>query len=97
MQVGIVWEYESDFDDVLIATDNLVIAGGLNKLVALDRASGKQVWEQEVERQRPWFGDRRKRADRQHRSRQYLCVYQNNQGGCRGQDLAAALQRTFRS
>ena len=37
MDVGILWEYESDFDDVLIATDNLVIAGGLNKIVVLDR------------------------------------------------------------
>ncbi len=48
MQVGIVWEHASDFDDVLIATDNLVIAGGLNKLVALERSSGDKVWEQTV-------------------------------------------------
>tara|TARA_R110002049_G_scaffold50370_3_gene143028 strand:- start:48629 stop:52447 length:3819 start_codon:yes stop_codon:yes gene_type:complete len=47
-RVGILWEYPSDFDDVLIATDNLVIAGGLNQLVALDRHSGKEVWQQTV-------------------------------------------------
>ncbi len=47
--VGIVWEHPSDFDDVLIATGNLVIAGGMNQLVALDRESGKQVWQQTVE------------------------------------------------
>ena len=34
--VGILWEHESDFDDVLIATSNLVIAGGQDKLLALD-------------------------------------------------------------
>lgn len=46
--VGILWKYASDFDDVLIATDNLVIAGGLSQLVALDRESGNKVWEQTV-------------------------------------------------
>ncbi len=29
---GIIWEYASDFDDVLIATENLVIAGGMNQI-----------------------------------------------------------------
>ena len=48
-RVGVLWEYASDFDDVLIATDNLVFAGGQNQLVALDRTSGKKVWEQTVE------------------------------------------------
>ena len=47
--IGIEWEFASDFDDVLIATDNLVIAGGMNQLVALDRASGKNVWQQTVQ------------------------------------------------
>jgi outer membrane protein assembly factor BamB len=46
--IGILWQYASDFDDVLIATDNLVIAGGMNQLVALDRNSGDKVWEQTV-------------------------------------------------
>ncbi|NND96665.1 MAG: PQQ-binding-like beta-propeller repeat protein [Pirellulaceae bacterium] len=49
MKIGIRWEYKSDFDDALIATDNLVIAGGLNQLVALDRQSGKLLWEQTVQ------------------------------------------------
>ena len=48
-EVGIVWEHSSDFDDVLIATDNLVIAGGMNQVIALDRTSGDVVWEQSVE------------------------------------------------
>ena len=48
-QVGILWEYDSDFDDVLIATENLVIAGGQNHVVALDRASGQPVWEYDVD------------------------------------------------
>ena len=47
-EIGILWEYASDFDDVLIATENLVIAGGLNQLIALDRKSGEKRWEQEV-------------------------------------------------
>lgn len=49
MGVGIVWQHESDFDDVLIASDNLVIGGGLNQVVALDRESGEKVWEAAVE------------------------------------------------
>lgn len=49
MKIGINWEFESDFDDVLIATDNLVIAGGLNEVVVLDRETSKQVWKQQVE------------------------------------------------
>jgi outer membrane protein assembly factor BamB len=46
--VGIVWEFASDFDDVLIATGNLVIAGGMNQVVALDRTNGQKVFEQTV-------------------------------------------------
>ncbi len=46
--IGVIWQYPSDFDDVLIATDNLVLAGGMNQIVALDRHSGKKVWEQTV-------------------------------------------------
>ncbi|MFK8114552.1 MAG: PQQ-binding-like beta-propeller repeat protein [Rubripirellula sp.] len=49
MQVGILWEYPSDFDDVLIATGNLVIAGGLNEIIAIDRKDGKKVWEYKVD------------------------------------------------
>jgi outer membrane protein assembly factor BamB len=47
-EIGIVWEYDSDFDDVLIATNDLVIAGSLNQLVALDRSTGKKVWDETV-------------------------------------------------
>lgn len=47
--VGILWQHESDFDDVLIATDNLVIGGGQNQVIALDRASGQKAWEREVD------------------------------------------------
>ncbi len=49
MNVGIVWEHPCDFDDVLIATDKLVIAGGMNRVMALDRMSGEKVWEEEVD------------------------------------------------
>lgn len=48
-EVGILWEHASEFDDVLIATDNLLIAGGQNQLIAFDRSTGKVVWEQTVE------------------------------------------------
>ena len=47
-EIGILWEFPSEFDDVLIATRNVVIAGGLNQLIALDRKSGKQLWQQAV-------------------------------------------------
>ncbi|MGI9473739.1 MAG: PQQ-binding-like beta-propeller repeat protein, partial [Rubripirellula sp.] len=47
-EIGILWEYPSDFDDVLIATSNLVIAGGLNQLIALDRKTGEKLWERDV-------------------------------------------------
>ena len=47
-KVGIIWEYASDFDDVLIATENLVFAGGQNQLIALNRSNGKKVWEQVI-------------------------------------------------
>ena len=49
MGVGIVWQHQSDFDDVLIATDNLVIAGGMSEVVALDRSTGEVRWQGQVE------------------------------------------------
>lgn len=49
MDVGILWDFASDFDDVLIATDNLVLAGGMNEVVALDRTSGEPRWRESVE------------------------------------------------
>ena len=47
-EIGVLWEYPTTFDDVLIATQNVVIAGGLNELIALDRKSGKLLWTQQV-------------------------------------------------
>ena len=46
--VGIRWKFPSEFDDALIATDDLVFAGGMNQVVALDIGSGKPVWQQTV-------------------------------------------------
>lgn len=48
-QVGIQWQYKSDLDDVLIATENLVVAGGENQVIALDRSNGRLVWQSEVD------------------------------------------------
>ncbi len=49
MKGGILWEFASDFDDVLIATENAVIAGGLNEVVMLDRSNGEKLWQASVE------------------------------------------------
>ena len=34
-EIGVLWQYPTIFDDVLIATNNVVIAGGMNELIAL--------------------------------------------------------------
>ena len=47
--VGIIWEYPSDYDDAMISTENLLIAGGMNGVVALDRRTGEQLWQTTVE------------------------------------------------
>lgn len=47
--VGILWEYKSAADDALIATDNLVVAGGEGEVLVLDRATGKELWKADVE------------------------------------------------
>lgn len=47
--VGIVWEFPSEHDDALIATDKLVIAGGKNQVTVLDRATGEKLFEAPVE------------------------------------------------
>jgi len=47
-EIGVLWEFPTTFDDVLVATQNVVVAGGLNELVALDRKSGKLLWTQQV-------------------------------------------------
>lgn len=49
MDVGIIWHYDSDFDDVLIASENLVIAGGMNQVVVLDRKTGEKLWQEQVD------------------------------------------------
>ena len=47
--VGVEWAYDAVYDDALIACENLVIAGGQNMVIALDRNSGKRVWQYDVE------------------------------------------------
>lgn len=49
MDIGILWQYQSDFDDVLVACDNLVIAGGMNEVVVLDRLTGEKKWQHKVD------------------------------------------------
>lgn len=47
--VGILWDFASELDGCLIATNNLVLAGGNQRVVALNRQSGEKVWESAVE------------------------------------------------
>ena len=47
-EVGIEWSFDSEFDDAIIACENLVIAGGQDEVVALDRATGERVWQYDV-------------------------------------------------
>ncbi|MEZ6138065.1 MAG: PQQ-binding-like beta-propeller repeat protein [Pirellulaceae bacterium] len=47
--IGIIWQVASDFDDALIATQSLLIAGGQDQVLVLDRATGQQLWESTVE------------------------------------------------
>ncbi|WP_182865422.1 outer membrane protein assembly factor BamB family protein [Stieleria mannarensis] len=49
MKGGIIWEHASDFDGVLVASNNAVIAGGMNEVVMLDRESGEVLWRAEVD------------------------------------------------
>ncbi len=46
--VGVIWQFPSEFDDALIATDKYVVAAGLGKVIILDRESGKEVWQTSV-------------------------------------------------
>lgn len=46
--VGIIWEFPGDYDAALIATDSLLIAGGSNGVVALDRITGEKLWQASV-------------------------------------------------
>lgn len=47
--IGIKWQHESDFDDALIATNKMLIAGGQDEVVALDRQEGTELWKATVE------------------------------------------------
>ncbi|MDA1231657.1 MAG: PQQ-binding-like beta-propeller repeat protein, partial [Planctomycetota bacterium] len=47
--VGIIWEFPSDYDAAMISTDKLLIAGGTNGVVVLDRNTGKELWKAAVE------------------------------------------------
>lgn len=47
--VGILWEYPSEYDDALIATKRLLVAGGMNGVVVLDRVTGEELWKADVE------------------------------------------------
>jgi outer membrane protein assembly factor BamB len=48
-QVGTLWQTESTLDSSLIATQNLVVAGGLDQVAAFDVEDGRQVWKADVE------------------------------------------------
>lgn len=48
-QVGVEWAHDAEFDDALIACKNLVVVGGMNKVIALDRQQGELVWQYDVE------------------------------------------------
>ena len=47
--IGILWQYESEFDDALIATNQLLVAGGQDRVVILDRKNGQELWRADVE------------------------------------------------
>lgn len=47
-EVGVEWSYDTDHDDALIACENLVVVGGLNEFVVLDRQSGELVSQHHV-------------------------------------------------
>lgn len=46
--VGVLWEFPCELDGTMIATKELVIVGGKDRVVALDRQSGALKWETEV-------------------------------------------------
>jgi outer membrane protein assembly factor BamB len=48
-RVGIVWSQPCPLDGALIATDDLVVVGGTERLLAVDRHGGEIVWEAAVE------------------------------------------------
>ena len=46
--VGVEWEFPTTLDGALICLDNLIIAGGEEQVLALDRATGELSWQHEV-------------------------------------------------
>lgn len=47
--IGIKWQHPTTADGALVATRNLVFVGGQDSFSAVDRATGKSVWEFDVE------------------------------------------------
>lgn len=47
--VGILWELPCSLDGAMIATQDLLIVGGANQVIAIDRQSGEKRWESSVE------------------------------------------------
>ncbi|MFN7333885.1 MAG: hypothetical protein ACK5TC_02390, partial [bacterium] len=47
--VGVLWEYPCELDGTMIATENLVVVGGKDKVLAIDRNSGELVFEMQVQ------------------------------------------------
>jgi outer membrane protein assembly factor BamB len=46
--VGVIWEYPCPLDGTMIATKDIVIVGGKDRVVALDRQTGEPKWETNV-------------------------------------------------
>ncbi len=45
---GIIWQYPTDFDDVLVATGEMVVAGGDDRLDRRGSGNREEIWKQEV-------------------------------------------------
>ena len=46
--VGVIWEFPCELDGTMIATSDLVIVGGRDRVIALDRQTGELKWETSV-------------------------------------------------
>lgn len=46
--VGLIWDFPCELDGTMIATKDLVIVGGKDRVVALDRQTGEMKWETAV-------------------------------------------------
>jgi outer membrane protein assembly factor BamB len=46
--VGVIWEFPCDLDGTMIATNDLVIVGGKDRVIVLDRQSGALKWQASV-------------------------------------------------